>query len=99
LNIGQQRHHGHERSRYPDRVSHEVLGGAGAVAGGDDLIEPRAVVVSRVLGVGVGLERRLVDHELLDADAAAAARSATAPPEDQPHSDSRPPRAAISAAM
>src|SRR5204863_7639448 len=59
----------HHRAWHADAVAQEVPGGGHRVARRDDLLEARTVVAGRVLGLGIGLERRLIDHELVDADA------------------------------
>jgi hypothetical protein len=51
--------------------SHEVLHGAAAVAGGNQLVEPLPVVPRGKPAIRVDHERHLVDRESLDADAGA----------------------------
>ena len=85
--------------RRANHVTHEVLHGASAVAAGEEAGELTCVSGTASLSgiVDVG---RLVGHDLVDGEnPAAAASSASAPPDDRPSRDADPPASLMRAAM
>lgn len=95
------RHHSHQeddRCRDSDRVPHEVHDSAVSITGGDELSQALAVVGCRPFGRRIDGERNLVDRHALDAESGPGGMQASAPPDDQPQSEARPPTASISAA-